>query len=266
MSSVRRLCTVVAVLLTLSSVLLHVHLRSLHYARELLQTRGCHSGSDPQLNAPRSFTPSQLATKCSESPPPDHTPGECRIVAAADTSELLAFVGVQTGPESQDRRSALRSTWFPPTEQSLQTFRARTDIAMRFVLGRKKCEQKKGSRVPCDQQLLVFENELAKEQEQHGEFMRLDMEESYLGLNLKTYLFFRTAIRMYPNAKYFVKADDDRWLFPDRLRLTLGDDVVPTATGMKARSDRSYIGCFKKGPIFKDKNMKWYLQYRLING
>lgn len=109
------------------------------------------------------------------------------------------------------------------------------------------------------------------------------MEESYLSLNHKTYLFFRTAIRQYPNAKartkcsigylgrrltlklrawslmqYFVKADDDIWLFPERLRVTLSDGLAPTEKGLAPRSERSYIGCFKKGPIFKDNKLKWY--------
>lgn len=36
-----------------------------------------------------------------------------------DRPKLLGFVGIQTGFESIDRRSALRSTWFPSDPESL---------------------------------------------------------------------------------------------------------------------------------------------------
>jgi len=131
-------------------------------------------------------------------------------------------------------------------------------MEMRFVIGRKKCDEKKLHKLSCEEQRLSFEKKISAEEDLYGSFFRLDMEESYLSLNHKTYLFFRTAIRQYPNAKYFVKADDDIWLFPERLRVTLSDGLAPTEKGLAPRSERSYIGCFKKGPIFKDNKLKWY--------
>ncbi|KAJ6724533.1 BETA-13-N-ACETYLGLUCOSAMINYLTRANSFERASE, partial [Salix viminalis] len=48
---------------------------------------------------------------------------------------------------------------------------------------------------------------------------------------------------------FYVKADDDIYLRPDRLSTLLA----------KERShSQTYLGCMKKGPVFTDPKLKWY--------
>ncbi|KAK9946275.1 hypothetical protein M0R45_011748 [Rubus argutus] len=50
-------------------------------------------------------------------------------------------------------------------------------------------------------------------------------------------------------AEYYVKADDDIYLRPDRLATLLAKERTHSQT---------YIGCMKKGPVITDPKMKWY--------
>ncbi|XP_050111323.1 probable beta-1,3-galactosyltransferase 14 isoform X2 [Malus sylvestris] len=65
---------------------------------------------------------------------------------------------------------------------------------------------------------------------------------------LQRLAFFKAAYALY-DADFYVKADDDIYLRPDRLSLLLA----------KERShSQTYLGCMKKGPVFTDSNLKWY--------
>ncbi|TYJ39195.1 hypothetical protein E1A91_A04G049800v1 [Gossypium mustelinum] len=65
---------------------------------------------------------------------------------------------------------------------------------------------------------------------------------------LQRLAFFKAAYALF-DSEFYVKADDDIYLRPDRLSLLL----------VKERShSQTYLGCMKKGPVFTDPKLKWY--------
>jgi len=60
--------------------------------------------------------------------------------------------------------------------------------------------------------------------------------------------FFRTAYALF-KADFYVKADDDIYLRPDRLAVLLSQPRT---------SPRTYLGCLKKGPVITDPGLKWF--------
>ncbi|KAF5748318.1 beta-1 3-galactosyltransferase 12 isoform X1 [Tripterygium wilfordii] len=151
-----------------------------------------------------------------------------------DRPKLLGFVGIQTGFDSVERRAALRSTWFPRDPDGLLRLEQATGLAFRFVIGRSKDLKKMA--------------QLEKEVETYSDFMLIDMEEKYLKLPYKTLAFFKAAFELF-EADYYVKADDDIYLRPDRLATLLAKERTNPMT---------YIGCLKKGPVITDPKLKWY--------
>ncbi|KAM7490539.1 hypothetical protein LguiA_033460 [Lonicera macranthoides] len=152
----------------------------------------------------------------------------------SDRPKLLGFVGIQTGFSSRGRRDALRSTWFPSDADELVRLEQATGLAFRFVIGRAKEANKM--------------EELEKEIDKYNDFMLIDVEEEYLKLPYKTLAYFKAAFELF-NADYYVKADDDIYLRPDRLATLLAKERAHPLT---------YIGCMKKGPVFTDPKFKWY--------
>lgn len=150
-----------------------------------------------------------------------------------DRPKFLGFVGIQTGFSSADRREALRSAWFPSEPEGLLRLEQATGLAFRFVIGRTKDAKKMA--------------ELEKEIDKYKDFMIIDIEEEYLRLPNKTLAFFKAAFELF-EADYYVKADDDIYLRPDRLATLLA----------KERTHPAYIGCMKKGPVITDPKLKWY--------
>uniref|UniRef100_A0A6N2L0F9 Hexosyltransferase n=5 Tax=Salix TaxID=40685 RepID=A0A6N2L0F9_SALVM len=150
-----------------------------------------------------------------------------------DRPKLLGFVGIQTGFESGDRRAALRSTWFPSDPDGLLRLEQATGLAFRFVIGRSKDAKKMA--------------QLEIEVDKYRDFMLIDVEEEYLKLPYKTLAFFKAAFKLF-EADYYVKADDDIYLRPDRLATLLAKERTHSLT---------YIGCMKKGPVITDPKMKW---------
>ncbi|KAH7657501.1 Glycosyl transferase family 31 protein [Dioscorea alata] len=151
-----------------------------------------------------------------------------------DRPKLLGFVGVQTGFGSADRRTALRRTWFPSDPEALARMEQSTGLAFRFVIGRTKDAKKMA--------------ELRREEAKYHDFLFIDAEEEYLKLPQKTLAFFKAAYSLF-DAEFYVKADDDIYLRPDRLTILLAKDRAHR---------RTYIGCMKKGPVVTDPKMKWY--------
>ncbi|ONI12483.1 hypothetical protein PRUPE_4G167600 [Prunus persica] len=148
--------------------------------------------------------------------------------------KVMGFVGIQTGFRSTGRRQSLRKTWMPSDAQGLQRVEEATGLAFRFVIGKTKEKQKMA--------------ELAKEVAEYDDFLLLDIEEEYSKLPYKTLAFFKAAYALF-EADFYVKADDDIYLRPDRLSLLLA----------KERShSQTYLGCMKKGPVFTDPKLKWY--------
>ncbi|KAL6553498.1 hypothetical protein OROGR_007340 [Orobanche gracilis] len=148
--------------------------------------------------------------------------------------KVMAFVGIQTGFESAGRRRVLRRTWFPSDHQGLQRLEESTGLVFRFVIGRTSDRSKMSA--------------LHKEVAEYDDFLLLDLEEEYSKLPYKTLAFFKAAHALY-ESDFYVKADDDIYLRPDRLSLLLAKDRSHSQT---------YLGCMKKGPVFTDPKLKWY--------
>ncbi|KAJ3694085.1 hypothetical protein LUZ60_009565 [Juncus effusus] len=157
-------------------------------------------------------------------------------VEADARPKVVGVVGVQTGFGSGgiERRVALRNTWFPRDPDGLASLEHSTGLTFRFVIGRTKDPQKMA--------------ELQKEVDLYHDFMFIDIEEDYSNLPQKSLAFFRAAFDLF-DADFYVKADDDIYLRPDRLATLLSKDRSHHMT---------YIGCMKKGPVITDPKMKWY--------
>ncbi|KAL8223708.1 hypothetical protein R6Q57_019183 [Mikania cordata] len=148
--------------------------------------------------------------------------------------KVMGFVGIQTGFASVGRRKSLRKTWVPSDHQGLQRLEEATGLAFRFIIGKTSDASKMA--------------ELKKEVEEYDDFLMLDIVEEYSKLPYKTLAFFKAAYALY-DSEFYVKADDDIYLRPDRLSLLLA----------KERShSQTYLGCMKKGPVFTDPKLKWY--------
>ncbi|KAL6619593.1 hypothetical protein ACP70R_034732 [Stipagrostis hirtigluma subsp. patula] len=152
--------------------------------------------------------------------------------SAAGREKVLAIVGVHTELGSAARRAALRATWFPPNPEGISLEHG-TGLSFRFVIGRTKDKEKM--------------EELQKEVDMYHDFLFIDAEEDTKP-PLKMLAFFKAAYHMF-DAEFYVKADDDIYLRPDRLAALLAKDRP---------HHRTYIGCMKKGPVVNDPNMKWY--------
>lgn len=146
----------------------------------------------------------------------------------------MGFVGIQTGFGSSGRRRSLRMTWMPSDPQGLQQLEEATGLAFRFIIGRTNDQSKMA--------------ELRKEVAEYDDFILLDIEEEYSKLPYKTLAFFKAAYALY-DSEFYVKADDDIYLRPDRLSLLLAKERPHSQT---------YLGCMKKGPVFTDPHLKWY--------
>ncbi|KAL7143422.1 hypothetical protein ABFS83_08G189500 [Erythranthe nasuta] len=148
--------------------------------------------------------------------------------------KVMGFVGIQTGFGSTGRRKSLRQTWFPSDHQGLQRLEESTGLVFRFVIGRTNDASKMSA--------------LKKEVAEYDDFLLLDIEEEYSKLPYKTLAFFKAAYALY-ESDFYVKADDDIYLRPDRLSLLLAKERPHSQT---------YLGCLKKGPVFTDPKLKWY--------
>ncbi|KAL3821246.1 hypothetical protein ACJIZ3_007151 [Penstemon smallii] len=148
--------------------------------------------------------------------------------------KVMGFVGIQTGFGSSGRRLALRQTWFPSDHHGLQRLEESTGLVFRFVIGRTSDKSKMSA--------------LRKEVAEYDDFVLLDIEEEYSKLPYKTLAFFKAAYALY-DSDFYVKADDDIYLRPDRLSLLLAKERPHSQT---------YLGCMKKGPVFTDPKLKWY--------
>ncbi|XP_057457878.1 probable beta-1,3-galactosyltransferase 14 [Lotus japonicus] len=179
-------------------------------------------------------------SRCLNSPPRsvrvvwEHAAGTGGNGVASDRHKVMGFVGIQTGFGSVGRRQSLRKTWFPSDRQGLQRLEEATGLAFRFVIGRTSDTAKMSA--------------LQKEVAEYDDFIQLDIQEEYSKLPYKTLAFFKAAYALF-DAEFYVKADDDIYLRPDRLSLLLA----------KERSHpQTYLGCMKKGPVFTDPKLKWY--------
>ncbi|XP_062230986.1 probable beta-1,3-galactosyltransferase 12 [Phragmites australis] len=156
-----------------------------------------------------------------------------RNYSTGDREKVLAVVGVHTEVGSAARRAALRATWFPPNPEGIVSLEHGTGLSFRFVIGQPKDKEKM--------------EDLRKEAELYHDFLFIDAEEDTKPPQ-RMLAFFKAAYHMF-DAEFYVKADDDIYLRPDRLAALLAKDRP---------EHRTYVGCMKKGPVVNDPNMKWY--------
>ncbi|XP_054814735.1 probable beta-1,3-galactosyltransferase 14 isoform X2 [Prosopis cineraria] len=154
-----------------------------------------------------------------------------------DRHKVMGFVGIQTGFGSVGRRQSLRRTWLPSDRQGLERLEEATGLAFRFIIGRTNDKSKMAT--------------LRKEIAEYDDFIQLDIEEEYSKLPYKTLAFFKAAYALF-EAEFYVKADDDIYLRPDRLSLLLAKERSHSLT---------YIGCMKKGPVFTDPKLKCFRMF-----
>ncbi|KAG6530320.1 hypothetical protein ZIOFF_012547 [Zingiber officinale] len=160
--------------------------------------------------------------------------GGLNDVGASKRHKVMAFVGIQTGFGSVGRRKAIRQTWLSSDRQGLLRLEEASGLAFRFVIGKTEDKSKMAA--------------LQKEVNVYDDFMLIDIEEEYSNLPHKTLAFFKTAFALY-DSDFYVKADDDIYLRPDRLSLLLAKERPHT---------RTYLGCMKNGPVVTDPNMKCF--------
>ncbi|CAD6334363.1 unnamed protein product [Miscanthus lutarioriparius] len=155
--------------------------------------------------------------------------------SAGDREKVLAVVGVHTehGNFSAARRAALRATWFPPNPEGIVSLEHGTGLSFRFVTRRLKDKDKM--------------EDLQKEADTYHDFLFIDADEDTKPPQ-KMLAFFKAAYHMF-NAEFYVKANDDIYMRPDRLAALLAKERP---------QHKTYIGCMKKGPVVNDPNMKWY--------
>ncbi|KAJ6423458.1 hypothetical protein OIU84_024417 [Salix udensis] len=198
-----------------------------------------------------SFLATSHTYRCSNDPPPrsvrvvwetnsnknDNGGGNTVLLDGGERRErhkVMGFVGIQTGFGSSGRRRSLRKTWMPSDRQGLQRLEESTGLAFRFIIGRTNDKSKTA--------------ELKREIAEYDDFLLLDIEEQYSNLPYKTLAFFKAAYALF-DSEFYVKADDDIYLRPDRLSTLLAKERAHSQT---------YLGCLKKGPVFTDPKLKWY--------
>jgi hypothetical protein len=76
----------------------------------------------------------------------------------------FARAGASSQYDYQQRRTALRETWFPADQESLDRVQKETSVVLRFVIGHSKDYK--------------AEREINAEQSKHGGFLRLPIQVS----------------------------------------------------------------------------------------
>jgi hypothetical protein len=157
------------------------------------------------------------------------------------TSQVLVFVGIQTGFETDPddesgnyakRRQVIRETWMP--SKKYQKHYRKAGIVTKFVIGHSKD--------------LSREQELQKEVEKYDDFMRIPTTESYANLAVKSRVFLEMVMLEY-SPDYIIKVDDDVYVRLDR---------IPGAIRQWKEMNADYVGCMKHGDVLINPKYKWY--------
>ncbi|PHT52647.1 putative beta-1,3-galactosyltransferase 2 [Capsicum baccatum] len=85
----------------------------------------------------------------------------------------------------------------------------------------------------------ILDKAIEAEENQHGDFLRLEHVEGYLELSAKTKSYFATAISLW-DADLYVKVDDD-------LHVNIG--TLAATLAIHRSKPSVYIGCMKSGPV-----------------
>ncbi|CAI7765348.1 unnamed protein product, partial [Closterium sp. NIES-54] len=122
----------------------------------------------------------------------------------------------------------------PPSPPPPSSVEAALGLAFRFIVGHSASAE--------EEQMLQAENST------HGDLLRVDVDEGYLNLNHKTLVYFTSLFKLY-EAEFYVKADDDIYLIPERLSSLIA---------RPRDSPRTYLGCFKRGSVITDPKKRWF--------
>ncbi|WIA20768.1 hypothetical protein OEZ85_005132 [Tetradesmus obliquus] len=125
------------------------------------------------------------------------------------------------------RRAALRATWFPGHPEERAWFESEHSVVLRFIIG---------SSANASDELA-----LQQEEQEHGDFMRLPLQEDYRALPNKTRTFFRAVTQQW-DPDWVIKMDDDVYLNTARLL-----DAARQWDVMGAQ----YVGCMKHGVVWR---------------
>ncbi|CAI5950064.1 unnamed protein product, partial [Closterium sp. NIES-64] len=184
--------------------------------------------------APRWMEEAELSRRKEEAEPPR---GMVDAERSADRLQypgrkrVVGLVGVFTDFSSRERRSLLRDTWFPATPEEHARLEAEAGLVFRFIIGH-------GTSAEEEEQLQV-------ENSTHGDLLRIDVDEADFNANRKALVYFTSLFKLY-EAEFYVKADDDIYLIPDRLA---------SLVAMPRKSPRTYLGCFKNGAVVTNPDM-----------
>jgi len=158
------------------------------------------------------------------------------------------LVDAEDDPETQlrynygKRRQAIRDTWFPGDGEEHIQMQRELGITMQFIIGHSNDAEE--------------ERQIAEENEEHSDILRLPIVESYDGLANKTKSFFRAVMEGH-SPDWIVKVDDDIYLMPDRLL---------AAAKQWKRMGAGYIGCMKHGDVWKYEGTRWFEPQHILLG
>ena len=183
----------------------------------------------------------------------NHSPPSTSPPPTATKSYYLAVIGIQTGFDNPavvsplkrptynytGRRHAIRNTWLQSTGTHQND---PSPLLVRFVIGHSSDATQ--------------EQDVGREEASHHDFIRLPLVEDYRSLTNKTMTFFQTILEHY-SFQYVIKVDDDVYL---KLH------TVPTAISQWKSHQYDYIGCMKRGQIFKNPLLRWYEPQHAILG
>ncbi|CAI6006539.1 unnamed protein product [Closterium sp. NIES-65] len=169
------------------------------------------------------------------SPSPRSSPFHSHSRVEAEAGRVFRFIiGNECSAEDEERCPALPilppSSPLPPhyTHFSLE---AEAGLVFRFIIGH-------GTSAEEEEQLQV-------ENSTHGDLLRIDVDEADFNANRKALVYFTSLFKLY-EAEFYVKADDDIYLIPDRLA---------SLVAMPRKSPRTYLGCFKNGAVVTNPDM-----------
>ncbi|PHU22291.1 putative beta-1,3-galactosyltransferase 3 [Capsicum chinense] len=149
--------------------------------------------------------------------------------------KYLMVIGINTAFSSRKRRDSVRATWMPQGDK-LKKLEEEKGTVMQFVIG---CSATSGG---------ILDKAIEAEENQHGDFLRLEHVEGYLELSAKTKSYFATAISLW-DADLYVKVDDD-------LHVNIG--TLAATLAIHRSKPSVYIGCMKSGPVLAQKGVRYH--------
>ncbi|CAI5486688.1 unnamed protein product [Closterium sp. Naga37s-1] len=157
---------------------------------------------------------------------------------------------------NEEERGVLSLPPFPFHPPSTLPVEAEAGRVFRFIIGN-ECSAEDEEMILEAEAGLVFrfiighgtsaeeEEQLQVENSTHGDLLRIDVDEADFNVNRKALVYFTSLFKLY-EAEFYVKADDDIYLIPDRLA---------SLVAMPRKSPRTYLGCFKNGAVVTNPDM-----------